>query len=135
MPEDVGPAEETPADAMTAQGIVERVRAALNSADLEEMAGLLSPDVHWGAPDDPNPPCQNRGQVLRWYARGREAGTRATVVDAEVHGDQILVSLAVRSPDGGDAFDRWQILTVGPAGVTDIRGFDDRADAAARVAR
>jgi hypothetical protein len=57
------------------------------------------------------------------------------VVDAEVHGDRILVSLKVVSPGGEPAADRWQILTVGPAGVTDIRGFDQRADAAALLAR
>jgi hypothetical protein len=123
-----------PEEEMTAQGIAERVRASQESADLDQIAGLLSPGVQWGAPDDPQPTCRNRGQVLRWYAKGREAGARATVTELSVHGDKILISLRVSvPPDGAVAFNRWQILTVGPAGVTDIRGFENRADAAARV--
>lgn len=56
-----------------------RVRAALQEADLSTLADLLDPDVHWGAPDDPAPECQNREQVLAWYRQARDAGLRADV--------------------------------------------------------
>jgi ketosteroid isomerase-like protein len=116
---------------MTADSIAGRVRAALEAADLDEFGALLSPDVHWGAPDDPTPPCRNRGQVLEWYRRGRAAGTRAKVTELTVHGDALLVGLTI-ARDGGEA-ERWQILHVGPEGVDDIRGFEDRPSAAARL--
>ena len=113
---------------MSAASIAHRVRAALDAADLEQMAELLSPDVHWGAPGDPNPPCRNRAQVLRWFERGRDAGRRATVAGVEVHGNALLVRLCL---DTGE--ERWQVMRVGPDGVNDIRGFEDRDSAAANL--
>ena len=122
----------------TARGIVGRVEAALNEADLEAIGDLLEPNVRWGAPDDPDQSCQNRGQVLAWYRRGREAGVRAHVTETTVYGDRILVGLKVSGRAGeGDVdaeADRWQVLTVGGGGITEICGFDNRDDAAARAA-
>jgi hypothetical protein len=43
-----------------------KVRIALESADLAAFADLLHPDVQWGPPGDPAPPCRNRDQVLAW---------------------------------------------------------------------
>ena len=68
-----------PGGPMTAASIADRVRNALDAADLGQMAALLGPGVHWGAPDDPTPPCRNRSQVLRWFEKGRDAGRSATV--------------------------------------------------------
>jgi ketosteroid isomerase-like protein len=114
---------------MTAAGIAERVRAALDNEDLDEFAALLSPDVHWGAPGDANPPCQNRDQVLKWYRKGRERRRRATVDLVEVHGNALLVGM-----HQGDGEERWQVLRVGPDGVNDIRGYECREDAVAKLA-
>jgi hypothetical protein len=114
--------------AMTAAGIAARVRKALDGGDLEELSALLSPDVHWGAPGDPTPSCQNRSQVLQWYEKGRAAGRSAEVTDVVVHGTALLVGL--RLNDGNE---RWQVLRVGPDGITDIRGFDERASATAQL--
>jgi len=114
---------------VTAAGIADRVRVALGNADLEEFAALLSPDVHWGAPGDANPPCQNRAQVLAWYKKGRDRGRRARVDHVEVHGNALLVGL--REVDGAQ---RWQVLRVGPDGVNDIRGYERREEAVAQFA-
>jgi hypothetical protein len=114
---------------MTAAGIADRVRSALDNADIEEFAALLSPDVHWGAPGDANPPCQNRTQVLAWYQKGRDSGRRATVDVVEVHGDALLVGL--HQVEGTQ---RWQVLRVGPDGVNDIRGYERREEAVAKLA-
>jgi hypothetical protein len=114
---------------MTAAGIADRVRVALDHADLEEFSGLLSPDVHWGAPGDANPPCQNRQQVLAWYQRGRDRGGRAKVDVVEVHANALLVGLHQL---GGPR--RWQVLRVGPDGVNDIRGYERREEAVAQLA-
>jgi hypothetical protein len=121
----------------TAGAIAERVRTALESADLTAFAELLDPNVRWGAPDDRAPGCQNRDQVLAWYRRGRAAGVRARVSEMVVHGDKILVALKVvgnraAEEQGGEA-DRWQVLTIRGSHVVDIRGFEERSDAVARV--
>jgi hypothetical protein len=115
------------------EDVARQVRVALGSADLSAFSELLDPDVRWGAPGARKPSCRNRSQVLAWYQRGREAGTRADVIGVEVHGDRILVSLTVRgTPEAsarGGATLRWQVLTVRGGRVVDIVGFDDRAEA------
>jgi RimJ/RimL family protein N-acetyltransferase/ketosteroid isomerase-like protein len=111
-----------------------RVRSALEAADLDAYSDLLDRDVRWGPPGDPVPPCRNRGQVLAWYARGRDAGARARVTETVVAGDKILVGLKVAdtsAPDDDAESDRWQVLTVRDGQITDITGFGDRDEAAA----
>lgn len=115
------------------EDVARQVRVALESADLSAFSELLDPDVRWGAPGAGTPACRNRSQVLAWYQRGRDAGTRADVTDVEVHGERILVSLTVRgtseaSARGGAAL-RWQVLTVSGGRIVDIVGFDDRSEA------
>jgi hypothetical protein len=116
---------------VTVDEVASHVKEALESNELERFAELLSPDVHWGAPGDASPPCQNRKQVLKWYAQGREAGTRvASVTHVEVRGNAILVGMRL---EGGEQ--RWQVLRVGPDGVNDIRGFEDHAQADSEIPR
>jgi len=114
------------------------VRVALEPADLSQFGELLDPNVRWGAPDDPNPSCRSRSDVLAWYGRGRASGRRARVLDVQVHGDKILVHLSVTSPsptrDVPVESDRWQVLTCARGRVVDIRGFETGDEAFARVA-
>jgi len=127
------------ADEQPAALIAEQVRAALEAVDLAAMSDLLDPHVHWGAPDDPAPSCQNRHQVLAWYQEGRRRGVRAEVTEMVVGTDRILMGLRVTGPEMAGEFagefagtgDRWQVLTVDGGRVVDIRAFDDRAVAAA----
>ena len=125
-----------PTDQQATEAIAQQVKLALEGADLSAFSDLLDPDVHWGAPDDPSPGCQNRDQVLAWYRRGRESGVRADVTEVFVRGDRILVGLKVAGrlagPGGGDV-ERWQVLTVRGGSVADIVGFDQRDDATAHA--
>lgn len=96
------------------------------------------PNVHWGAPDDPSPSCQNREQVLAWFLSRREEGVRARVSEVTVLGERtIVVSLLVGTTQAADEtiaeVERWQVLTVAGDRVVDIRRFDDRAEAFART--
>jgi ketosteroid isomerase-like protein len=119
------------------EALAQQVRVALESADVAAFSHLLDPDVHWGAPDARRPSCRNRDQVLAWYERGRESGTRASVSEVVVLGDRIVVGLTVRNSqaanEGGGAALRWQVLTVRGGRVVDIVGFDDRDEAVARA--
>jgi len=120
--------------ASTISAVAAHVRAALDSANLERFAELLDPNVTWGAPGDPSPSCQSRQQVLAWYDRGKAAGRRAQVLSVTIHRDKILVAMTVTSTAGDAPVDRWQVLTVAGGRITDIRGYDDEADARAAVA-
>lgn len=107
-----------------------QVREALEAADLEAYAGLLDPDVRWGAPGDPVPPCRNRGQVLAWYQAARDAGASARVTETAISGDKILVGLRLAGGRTGARADRWQVLTVRDGRIAAITGFTDRSEAA-----
>ena len=112
-----------------------KVRAALEAADLDGYRDLLDPGVTWGAPDDPRPACTNRDQVLDWYRRGRARGVRARVTETAVGVDRILVGLEVADGDpAGVRSQRWQVLGVRSGRIVDIRGFEDRETALARMA-
>lgn len=115
---------------LTAAAIADRLRQALDTGDLDEFAALLSPDVQWGPPGSTTPPCRNRSQVLQWYTKGRAKGRRATVTEVEVRGSALLVGLRLEDGQG-----RWQVLQVGPDGVNDIRGFEDRSSAVGELQR
>jgi ketosteroid isomerase-like protein len=112
------------------EAIAEKVRIAMDAADLEQFAELLDPGVTWGAPGDPTPTCQSRSQVLSWYANGRAAGRRGEVRSVTTRGDKILVAMTVSSPEFPPS-DRWQVLTVADGRVSDIRGYEDEAAALA----
>lgn len=124
----------------TTSQLAAQLREALGAGDLSQYGDLLDPNVTWGAPDDPAPSCRNRSQVLRWYERGRAAGRRAQVVEVEVHVDKLLVHLVVSDADAavpGDRSagnDRWQVLTCARGSIVDIRGFESREEAVARLA-
>jgi ketosteroid isomerase-like protein len=122
-------------DGQQAERLAGLIGQALAGADLDAYADLLHPDVRWGAPGDHDPPCQNRAQVLAWYRGGRDAGVRARVTETVAAGDRILVGMRVSGPETdpgvvGEA-DRWQVLTLRDGMVADIRGFDNRDEAAA----
>ena len=114
--------------------LAERVKAALESSDPSRFADLLDPNVRWGAPDNPKPPCRNRDQVLRWCERGRAQGRRAHVVSVEAHGDKVLIELRVFNlSDAAVEQARWQVMTCQDGLVVDIRGFESQEEALARL--
>ena len=118
--------------------LTERVRLALESGDLDAIRDLLDPGARWGAPEGPcDADCQNRDQVLAWWASARAAGARAVLTEVTAGAGTLLVGLEVTgTPTGrqaGGAAQRWQVLTLRGGRVVDIRGFDDRAAAAGRA--
>ncbi|MGO9964863.1 MAG: nuclear transport factor 2 family protein [Acidimicrobiales bacterium] len=123
--------------AESVQDVARRWRTALESADLSGLGDLLDPEVKWGPPGDPSPPCRTREEVIAWYTRGRDSGTRAEVSEVAVLGNLILVGLeVVRSPSPGGLRGRrarWQVLTVHDGLVVDIVGFDRRSEALAHT--
>jgi ketosteroid isomerase-like protein len=117
--------------------LAQRVRAALEGADLVSIGDLLDPDVRWGPPDDDVSGCHNRRQVLSWYEQGRNAGTRAEVTEVIVGDGKLLVGLRVTTPaisgQESEQHDRWQVLTAKAGRIADIRGYDSREEAAQRA--
>ena len=115
-----------------------RVRFALESGDLDAIRDLLDQDARWGAPEGPHEAdCQNRDQVVAWWASARAAGARAVVTEVTTGAGTLLVGLEVTgipaAYEAGGAVERWQVLTLRGDRIVDIRGFDDRAAAVARA--
>jgi len=118
--------------------LIESVRLALGSGDLDAIRELLDPGARWGAPDGPHEfDCQNRDQVVAWWARAQADGVRAVVTEVTAGAGTLLVGLEVTGTEAareaGGMAERWQVLTVREDRIVDIRGFDDRAVAAARA--
>ena len=115
----------------TMNQVAEEVRRALAAEDPAPFVELLDPEVSWGDPGDPS--CRNRNQVMAWYQRGREAGVRGTVLDIEVTGDWLLVSMIVRGRDGasgdGEGALQFQALWIRNGRIAEIVGFDDKVEA------
>jgi ketosteroid isomerase-like protein len=110
---------------------------ALAAEDLTGFTDLLDPDVTWGTSGARSPNCKSRDQVVAWYQRGRDVGVRGSVLDIEILGDRLLVSMSVRGTESaqerGGAALRYQVLTVRSGRVVDIVGFDDKAEAVSYV--
>jgi SnoaL-like domain len=129
-----------PEDASAAVGpttLAGRVRSALESGDLDAIRDLLDPGARWGAPRPGDADCRNRDQVIAWWASVRAAGARAVVTEVTAGPGTLLVGLDVTGTraarQAGGTARRWQVLTVGGDRITDIRGFEDRTEAAARA--
>jgi ketosteroid isomerase-like protein len=131
MPDDASAAPESAV-------LTERVKSALESGDLDAIRDLLDPGARWGAPEGPSDAdCHNRDQVIAWWASARAAGARAVVTEVTAGAGTLLVGLEVTGTpaahEAGGAAERWQVLTVRDGRIADIRGFDNRAAAAARA--
>jgi hypothetical protein len=131
MPDDASAVEEPTA-------LAGRVRSALESGDLDAIRGLLDPGARWGAPEGPgDADCHNRDQVIAWWAGARAAGAHAVVTEVTVGPGALLVGLDVTGTpaahEAGGTAQRWQVLTVNGDRITDVRGFGDRTEAAARA--
>jgi hypothetical protein len=124
------------ADEPAALGV--RIRSALESGDLDAIRDLLGPGARWGAPEGPgDADCRNRDEVIAWWASARAAGARAVVTEVTAGPGTLLVGLDVTGTpaahEAGGTAQRWQVLTVRGDRIADIRGFDDRTEAAARA--
>jgi hypothetical protein len=115
-----------------------RVRSALESGDLDVLRDLLDPGARWGAPEGPSDwDCRNRDQIIAWWARAQAAGARAVVTEVTAGPGTLLVGFEVTGTpaarDAGGTTGRWQVLAVKGGRIADIRGFDNRPEAAARA--
>lgn len=136
----IGPQPEPPADpddddppGEMGTGIVAEVarhlKAAYDERDLDLLASLLHPDVHWTGG------CTNSTQVIDWYRRLRAEGIMSTVHGLETDRDAVIMSLdVVGQAEGARPAPQhvYQVFTVRDAQIVDIRGYPDRRSALAR---
>jgi ketosteroid isomerase-like protein len=115
----------------TPSSLADRLRAALNTANMDDFAQLLSEDVTWGDVNHPRG-CRNRPQVLAIFRRNLLEGASARV-DELVSGTRgILVVLDVTwPPRSSHGFEQivHQVYFVRDGLVTEICGFEDRETA------
>ncbi|HET6874339.1 MAG TPA: nuclear transport factor 2 family protein, partial [Acidimicrobiales bacterium] len=108
--------------------------SAMENADLDAFLDLCADDVHWGAPGDFHGGCRNRDQVRSWYESAFGRGVRATVTEVIQGPTSLLVGLTVSgSPaalEQGRQVERWQVLAIRDGRISDVSGFDRRAEAA-----
>jgi ketosteroid isomerase-like protein len=118
-----------------ASALLEQVRTALATRDLDAFGSLLADDVRWG--DDQAPrACRNRIQVLETFSRIMYEGAQAEIAELTEGPRGVLCELEVRWPEGvhrpGDRR-LYHTYLVSDGRITEIRRYDDRASAAAAV--
>lgn len=110
--------------------IARHIEAAYRERDLDLLASLLHPDVHWTGV------CQNSAEVIDWYRGLLAEGMTSTVRSVEVDHDAVVLGLAVsRQAEGvrpAPPQQLYQVLTIDGAQIIDIRAYPDRRSALAR---
>ena len=123
--------------AVTMDELAAIVTTAIKTGQVEAYQELLAPDARWGPGDQPEWGCHNRKDILAWLKNSQGKGMRATVTEVMPAGDALLIGLSVQGTPGaveaGGSAVRWQVLTVKDGLITDVSGFDNRAEAAARA--
>ncbi|HJP75401.1 MAG TPA: ankyrin repeat domain-containing protein [Pseudonocardiaceae bacterium] len=109
--------------------VARHLKAAYDERDLDLLASLLHPDVHWTGS------CTNSTQVIDWYRRLHAEGILSTVHGLETDRDAVIMDLdVVGQAEGARPSPQhvYQVFTVQDAQITDIRGYPDRRSALAR---
>ena len=88
----------------------------MQAADLDRIAELLDPNVHWGT-------CVNRDQALNWY-RSRLGGVRADVTEVDIDNDTIEVGTTVH--EDGLTYGARQAFRVAEGAIVEIRPLPER---------
>ena len=116
-------AEEVPDmadDTQEVQILARRLRSAFETRDLSTLADILDADVRWGGEEETPQTCHNRADVLAWYGGLHARGFRASVVEAAVEPDRIVLTLDVTRP-GGETSRNHQVFRIAGGRIVDIR--------------
>jgi ketosteroid isomerase-like protein/uncharacterized glyoxalase superfamily protein PhnB len=123
-------------DHSDSETVAAQLRAAFESRDLAALGAVLDDDVRWGGEEDTPETCRSRAQVLERLAHQRANGVETGVIEVVPGHQAVLLGLTVKRPVGGD-FSRehnvYQVLSLRDGRVVDIRGYPERATAAARA--
>ncbi|MFR0359532.1 ankyrin repeat domain-containing protein [Streptomyces sediminimaris] len=111
--------------------VARHLDAACRDRDLDLLASLLHPEVHWTGV------CHDRAQVLAWYRQTLADGTTPTLDSVEIDRDAVVLGLTLTRPAEGarpaPPQRIFQVFTVDGAQIVDIRGYPDRRSALART--
>jgi ketosteroid isomerase-like protein len=116
--------------------VAARLRAAMESQDLEAYGALLDENVRWGPPEETPETCHSRAQVLQRLSSQRASGMQTQLLEVVPGDGTLLVGVNVKWPvPGGFAREqtRYQVLKVQSSKIVEIRGYADRAEAAAEA--
>lgn len=120
----------TPHDATK---FADKLRAALESGELDAFGALLADDVRWGGSEETAETCHTRADVIGRLTKMRAAGMETSVLEVTATDDAALVGFNVSEPTSeGTRRQRtvFQVMTLRDGRIADIRGFPSRTDAA-----
>jgi ankyrin repeat protein len=121
----------TPGDDDALFEIAQLLEAACRQSDLDLLASLLHPEVHWTGL------CRTSAQVLDWYRLALADGTTPTVESVEVDRDAVVLGMTLTRPAEGarpaSPHRLCQVFTIEGGLIVEIRGYPDRRSALART--
>ena len=110
--------------------IARHLEAACRDCDLDLLASLLHPRVHWTGL------CRTSAQVLDWYRNALADGTTPTLESVEVDRDAVILELTLTRPTEGarpaPPHRLYQVFTIEDAQIVEIRGYPNRRSALTR---
>jgi ketosteroid isomerase-like protein len=118
-----------------APALIDQVRTALETRDLDAFGALLADDVRWGEDATPRA-CRNRAQVLETFSKILDVGARAEIAEIAEGSRGVLCELLVHWPQAVDRpGDRrlYHTYLVRDGRIAEIRRYDDRDSAADAV--
>lgn len=113
-----------------------RLRAALESGDLDAFGALLDDNVRWGGAEETPQTCHTRTEVLNRLRQQRQAGLEVQVLEVTPGHDGVVAGLHVKHPmrDGfARESDVYQVLELRDDRIITITGYPSREEAAARA--
>ncbi|WP_037608415.1 nuclear transport factor 2 family protein [Streptacidiphilus rugosus] len=122
-----------PQDPHDLRAFADRLRQAMESADLGLFGAMLHPDVRWGGEQETPETCHSRSDVLAWHGRLHAAGVRAHVHEVILRPHAVVLELALTGPSAGPRGPRpdrvFQVFRLTDDRIADIRGFPTRDEA------
>lgn len=80
-------------------GFAERLRAALDSRQLDAFGALLADDVRWGGEEESPDACHSRADVLGWLQKMQSRGLQTEVREVVPGENSVLVESRSANPD------------------------------------
>ena len=111
--------------------LVREAWAAAARGDVKAIASVLSADVRWHGPDDPDSGCHGRDEAVEFVTQSLADGVTAEATNVRDVGDRVVVTVQVHQPLewGGQPEPHGEVVTVRDGEIAQIISYASVTDA------